>query len=213
MIATIKSASKADLALKVDGLNYSYKGLCVFKDFSLASDSEIVVLRGASGCGKTTLLKILSGNLMPDFVVSMPSTKGSCLVLQEDSLFPWLSGLENISKITGIKEAQFRKHPMFEVISSYVDRKACRMSYGQRRMVELFRALVFKPKSLYLDEPFNFLDEGNMSLVVPYLQKAASEGTRLVLSNHHQDDKGLISKADIFKFDGNFPVVSLSKIG
>lgn len=213
MIATLKSASKAGFALHIEGLDYSYKGLCVFKGFSIKSQSDIVVLRGASGCGKTTLLKILSGNLKPDSVGAIPSSNGSCLVLQEDSLFPWLTGIENISKITGIKETQFKKHPMFEVISKYVDRKACRMSYGQRRMVELFRALVFEPKSLYLDEPFNFLDEGNMSLVVPYLQQAASKGTKLILSNHHQDDGGLIRTADIFKFDGNFPVSSLIKIG
>ena len=142
----------------------------------------------------------------------MPPARGSCLVLQEDSLFPWLSGTENISKLTGIPAGKFRQHPMYELIASFVERKACRMSYGQRRMVELFRAIIFQPRFLYLDEPFNFLDEDNMGLIAPFLQSDLLKDTTVVLSNHHQDDGGIIQAADIFKFDGTFPVVSLKQI-
>jgi len=196
----------------IKGLSYSYRGLEVFKDFSLNADSKTVVLRGASGCGKTTLLKILSGNLEPDRVEIMPPSKGSCLVLQEDSLFPWLTGIENISKLTRLSPERFQSHPMYELISSFVTRKACRMSYGQRRMVELFRAIVYRPRFLYLDEPFNFLDEGNMGLVVPFLTSETMKDTTLVLSNHHRDDGGMIKSANIFKFDGKFPVCALERV-
>ncbi len=198
--------------ITIKGLSYSYKGLEVFKDFDMRTDSKIVVLRGASGCGKTTLLKLLSGNLKPDRALSMPATRGSCLVLQEDSLFPWLTGTENITKIARIPEKTFRDHPMYRLVSGFIDQKACRMSYGQRRMVELFRAIVFRPNYLYLDEPFNFLDEGNMGSVVPYIQELTLQNTTVVLSNHHQEDGGIIKTANIFKFDGRFPVTSLQRI-
>ena len=198
--------------LTISGLSYSYRGLQVFQDFSLQANSNIIVLRGASGCGKTTLLKLLSANLQPDKAESMPETSGSCLVLQEDSLLPWLSGNDNISKFTGIKAEQFKQHAMYGLIAGFIDNKACRMSYGQRRMVELFRALVYQPKFLYLDEPFNFLDEDNMSLIVPFLQSFACDGRTLVLSNHHKEDGGIINCADIFKFDGQFPVRSLKRV-
>jgi ABC-type multidrug transport system ATPase subunit len=210
---TIYSSSKTSgSALIVEGLTYSYRGSEVFRDFSLQCHSRIVVLRGASGCGKTTLLKLLSGNLQPDNAVVMPPSPGSCLVLQEDSLFPWLTGSENITKFARLHPDKFRRHPMYELISGFVDKKACRMSYGQRRMVELFRAIVFKPRFLYLDEPFNFLDEDNMGLIVPFLQGDLLNETIVVLSNHHQDDGGIIKAAEIFKFDGNFPVRSLKQI-
>ena len=196
----------------IQGLSYSYRGLEVFKDFSLKADSKTVVLRGASGCGKTTLLKLLSGNLEPDHVDVMPPATGSCLVLQEDSLFPWLTGIENISKLTRFAPQQFQNHPMYDLIASFVNRKACRMSYGQRRMVELFRAIIYKPRFLYLDEPFNFLDEGNMGLVLPFLTGQTMSETTLVLSNHHRDDGGMIKSANIFKFDGKFPVSALERV-
>jgi len=209
---TVVSQPQLTGSISIEGLSYSYRGLEVFKDFSLQADSKTVVLRGASGCGKTTLLKLLSGNLAPDNANVMPPSTGSCLVLQEDSLFPWLTGIENISKLTLLPPGQFKKHPMFQVIASFVDRKACRMSYGQRRMVELFRAIVFRPRYLYLDEPFNFLDEGNMGLIVPFLQDEYLKDTTLFLSNHHRDDGGMIKSANIFKFDGKFPVSSLERV-
>jgi NitT/TauT family transport system ATP-binding protein len=211
MQSVIRPSNTTD-SITIEALSYSYRGLQVFKDFSLQANSKTVVLRGASGCGKTTLLKLLSGNLHPDSARAMPSSAGSCLVLQEDSLFPWLTGIENISKLTRLAPSQFQFHPMYELLKTFVGRKACRMSYGQRRMVELFRAIVFRPRYLYLDEPFNFLDEGNMGLIVPFLQDEYLKETTLVLSNHHKDDGGMIKSASIFKFDGEFPVTSLERV-
>jgi NitT/TauT family transport system ATP-binding protein len=199
-------------SILVEGLTYSYKGFEVFRNFSLKCDSNIVVLRGASGCGKTTLLKLLSGNLEPNCANAMPPAERSCLVLQEDSLFPWLTGIENITKITRIAESVFEKHPMYDLVAAFIDRKASRMSYGQRRMVELFRAILYHPRYLYLDEPFNFLDEGNIGLIVPFLQDASMKDVTLVMSNHHRDDGGIMESANIFKFDGQFPVSSLRRI-
>ncbi len=199
-------------AIVIEELSYSYRGLEVFKNFSLSAESKTVVLRGASGCGKTTLLKLLSGNIKPDNVRIMPPTAGSCLVLQEDSLFPWLTGIENISKLTRQLPRQFQNHEMFGLIADFVRQKACRMSYGQRRMVELFRAIIFRPRFLYLDEPFNFLDEGNIGLIAPFLQGDFMSDTTLVLSNHHHDDGGLLKSATIYRFNGRFPVHTLERV-
>jgi ABC-type multidrug transport system ATPase subunit len=207
-----RSYTKKIETIAIDGLSYSYKGLAVFRDFSLVTDSKTVVLRGPSGCGKTTLLKLLSGNLIPDKAKNMPSPSNSCLVLQEDSLLPWLTGTENISILTRIKASHFRNHPMYELIASFIDQKACRMSYGQRRLVELFRAVIFKPRYLYLDEPFNFLDEKRMGLVLPFLQGEFMEGINLTMTNHHKDDLELIRSANVFQFDGLFPVSTITRI-
>jgi ABC-type molybdenum transport system ATPase subunit/photorepair protein PhrA len=198
--------------ITIDGLSYSYKGLEVFRDFALQADHKTMVLRGPSGCGKTTLLKLLSGNLIPDQAIAMPATESSCLVLQEDSLFPWLTGIENISIMTRMNPSQFNNHPMYELIEGFVGQKACRMSYGQRRLVELFRAIIFRPRFLYLDEPFNFLDEKRIGLVLPFLQGKFMDGINLTMSNHHRDDLALIESANVFQFDGEFPVSSIKKL-
>lgn len=199
-------------AIEIARLYYAYKGLEVFSNFSLQADSPTIILRGPSGCGKTTLLKILSGNLIADKFTTMPPTKNACLVLQEDSLFPWLTGIENICVLTRKKPVQFSNHPMYKLISPFVNRKACQMSYGQRRLVELFRAIIFRPRYLYLDEPFNFLDEKRMGLILPFLQGEFMAGINLTMTNHHKDDLELIKSANVFHFDGEFPVSKIEKL-
>ena len=212
MSTVIQSHRKKLKAIAISNLSYSYKGLEVFRDFSLQADRETVILRGPSGCGKTTLLKLLSGNLLPDKVEDMPSTENSCLVLQEDSLFPWLTGTENISVLTRMSPDQFKNHPMYNLINTFVDQKACQMSYGQRRLIELFRAIIFRPRFLYLDEPFNFLDDKRIDLVLPFLQGEFMEGINLTMTNHHKDDLAMIQSANVFQFDDLFPISSLTRL-
>lgn len=198
--------------LTISGLNYNRDNVRVFENFSFDSAASLIVLRGASGCGKTTLLKLLSGHLKPNSVIFMPEPRGSCLVLQEDSLLPWMTGVENITKFAKLSLPQIQKHPMYELIVAFVEKKAFRMSYGQRRMVELFRAIVHKPTYLYLDEPFNFLDAGNIKAIAPFIVALSKEGTTVVLSNHHQEDFEIVQSADVFKFDGKFPVTEISQV-
>lgn len=201
--------SSVSPGLHIEGLSYTRENVRIFQSFSLHSDAPLVVLRGASGCGKTTLLKILSGHLLPDSIVSRPEPKGSCLVLQEDSLLPWMTGMENITKFAKVTAKDVHQHAMYESIASFVEKKAFRMSYGQRRIVELFRAIIHRPPFLYLDEPFNFLDEGNITVIAPFLVALSREGTNVVLSNHHQEDLEIQQYSDVFKFDGRFPVTKI----
>jgi len=204
--------TKSPATISVRGLSYSYRGLQIFKDLNLDADSHTVILRGPSGCGKTTLLKLLSGNLQPDNALSMPRSDRSCLVLQEDSLFPWLTGTENISLFTKLSFDEIKRHPMFELVALFVAQKACRMSYGQRRLVELFRAIVYRPEYLYLDEPFNFLDEERIGLLLPFLKGEFMQDTNLTLSNHHKEDLNCLGASTVFQFSGEFPLSQLRKL-
>jgi ABC-type multidrug transport system ATPase subunit len=203
--------SQKKLPITVEGLSYSYKKLKVFDNLSFAAEKSTVILRGPSGCGKTTLLKLLSGNVQADRVLSMPTSENSCLVLQEDSLLPWLTGTQNIVLFAGVSLEKVRQHPMYEMIANFVGQKACRLSYGQRRLIELFRAIIYRPKYLYLDEPFNFLDEKRIELILPFLQGEFMSDTCLTLSNHHREDLSRLGAATVYSFDGCFPVTQLSK--
>jgi len=206
-----KRQSQKKAPITVQGLSYSYKKLRVFENLSFAAENTTVILRGPSGCGKTTLLKILSGNIQPEKVLTMPQDGNSCLVLQEDTLLPWLTGMQNITLFAGVTLQQVRNHPMYELVANFIGQKACRMSYGQRRLVELFRAIIYRPKYLYLDEPFNFLDEKRIELVLPFLQGEFMSDTCLTMSNHHREDLSCLGAATVFSFDGNFPIRQLSK--
>jgi len=196
--------------MRIEGLCFAYDDFRVFWDFSFESQARVIALRGPTGCGKTTLLKLLSGVLRPASVKRFEASTGSCLILQEDSLLPWLSGTNNLTKILRIPIHSAETNPMYELIAGHVHKKACAMSYGQRRLIELFRAVVYRPKLLCLDEPFNFLDPQTRQAVKEYLNGSALRETRIVLSTHHEDDlNGL--EAEKFTFDGNFPISALRK--
>lgn len=196
--------------LNFDGLSFGYGEKIILQNLSLASENRTTIFKGPSGCGKTTLLKLLAGDLKPSSCSTMPPTDSSCLIIQEDSLFPWLTGRQNIVKIARLEPAQIQAHPMYSLVSQFIDRKAYQMSYGQRRLVELFRAVLFAPRYLYMDEPFNFLDPHRIIAVVPFLRKEMLPDTTLTISTHHRDDD-LDFEGCVYSFDGNLPVQNLTR--
>lgn len=196
--------------MRIGGLCFAYDDFRVFWDFSLESDARVIALRGPTGCGKTTLLKLLSGVLKPGSVKRFEVDTQSCLVLQEDSLLPWLSGTDNLTKILPVLCESAQASPMHQMVVGLLHKKAYTMSYGQRRLVELYRAVVYKPRLLCLDEPFNFLDPPTRQAVKEYLSGTTLSKTKVVLSTHHDDDlNGL--QAETFSFDGDFPVSALKR--
>jgi ABC-2 type transport system ATP-binding protein len=130
--------------------------------------------------------------------------------VQEDSLLPWLSGTDNIREIAGLSHEEITAHPMFTLVGNYIGQKAYTMSYGQRRAIEIFRAVLFRPRLLCLDEPLNFLDPSLRRAIVEFLGAPDLADTRIILSTHHGDDLDKIN-GETFVFDGQFPVRRLAK--
>ena len=157
--------------MEIKGLTFRYPSeSSLFEDFDFASEASLVILRGASGCGKTTLLNILFGNQIGDV-----SCKSICipampyLILQDDALCPWLTGVQNIIKFLHVDLNEYENSPLYQRTKSFIGQRACNMSFGQRRLVELFRAILFKPKLLLWDEPLNYLDNKSREIVVEEL--------------------------------------------
>lgn len=192
--------------LEIENLTFSYGERPLFRDFHFSSTSTYIQVRGPSGCGKTTLLKLLTQNLVPQKLTRISSFPTSALLLQEDALFPWLRGRENIQVVLPGCESSLEQHPLYPVIESFIDQYAYKMSYGQRRMVELFRVFLLAPKLLCLDEPFNFLDENNRNIFLNYLMDETSfpRPEVVVMSAHYTEDVGN-NKLDVFKFAGTEP--------
>ena len=136
---------------------------------------ELFFLLGASGCGKTTLLRCIAGLETPDRgsirfggrdVTTMPPHKrGAAMVFQSYALWPHLTVAQNIA--FGLEE---RKVPRAEIrqrveealemveLPGFGSRSIDQMSGGQQQRVSLARALVVKPECLLLDEPLSNLD-------------------------------------------------------
>src|SRR3984957_8385753 len=135
------------------------------KDVSFSvAEGEFVCLIGASGCGKTTVLKIIAGLEEPTGGV-LKKPANVAMAFQLGALFPWLTVFENAalglrqkgaseSEVERIVEKNLRAMNMHAFAQKYpVD-----LSGGQRQRVGIARALAVDPEVLLLDEPFSALD-------------------------------------------------------
>ncbi|MFM7347284.1 MAG: ABC transporter ATP-binding protein, partial [Tagaea sp.] len=162
--------------LEIDRVEAAYPGTRVLKGVSLdVAPGEFVALLGSSGCGKTTLLRCVSG-FVPvtggavrmggrDITSEPPDTRDMAMVFQSYALWPHMTVAQNIG--FGLR---LRKKPRAE-IARRVDemlamlkldglgaRNVTQLSGGQRQRVALGRALAVDPQILLLDEPLSNLD-------------------------------------------------------
>ena len=175
--------------------------------FSVAS-GELVAILGASGSGKTSLLRLIAGFERPDGgeirleheILAMagrcmaPERRGIGYVAQEGALFPHLNVADNIS--FGLSRGERRaRHRVAELLAlvglpaHYADRAPQNLSGGEQQRVALARALAPAPKLLLLDEPFSALDAGlrvETREAVAHAIKAA--GATAILVTHDQEE-------------------------
>lgn len=153
-------------------------------------DSGVVCLWGASGCGKTTALRLLAGLEKPDSGAVCGAGRVS-MVFQEDRLLPWRTALENVL-VTGA-DVEKAQELLAELGLTVEEAKAYpqHLSGGQQRRVALARALAAESDILLLDEPFNGLDEDTWQDVVPLIKKVA-ETRPVVLVTHIREQIGAL---------------------
>jgi putrescine transport system ATP-binding protein len=154
-----------------------------FGDFKAVDDvslkiykGEIFCLLGASGCGKTTLLRMLGGFETPtsgrilidgeDMTGVPPYERPVNMMFQSYALFPHMNVEQNVAfglKQDGVPKAEIaeRVATMLELVKlgGFAKRKPHQLSGGQRQRVALARSLVKRPKVLLLDEPLGALDK------------------------------------------------------
>ncbi len=163
--------------LDVDRVGFSYvQDATIFNDITLTIDRrEIVVLLGGSGCGKSSLLKVLAGLQAPSVgqvsfsgqAVHKPHPR-SALIFQQASLLPWLRVEDNIGFGLSFKHQpnltdDLRRERIEEALSAVglQHRKRAwpsELSGGQAQRIALARALAKQPELLFADEPFSALD-------------------------------------------------------
>lgn len=157
--------------LKVSNLKKNYQTVKgeveAIKDISFELfNQEVLCIVGSSGCGKSTLLNILTGidkKTSGDIQIKNGLKLG--YMLQSDSLFPWLTILENATLGLDIKRMKTKENILFvkDLLNKYglkdfLDKYPHELSGGMRQRVALIRTLALKPDILLLDEPFSALD-------------------------------------------------------
>lgn len=169
-----------------------YAGKPALKNLALSlKHGEISCVSGASGCGKTTLLRLLAGLETPDEgdINGMAGRK-LAICFQEDRLIKHLSALENCQiTLKGKHHAQRAAEALCalnlgEALSKPPVRK---FSGGMARRVALARAMLADADTILLDEPFKGLDDDNRARAREFV-KTMGAGKTLIIVTHDAED-------------------------
>lgn len=192
--------------LKALGLVKAYAGRRVVDDVSLAIHSgEVVGLLGPNGAGKTTTFHMITGLIRPDegeiyldhqnisqLPVYLRARLGLNYLPQETSVFRKLTVAENILAILETVETdRSRRDERLEEllreldISGLAGQRADSLSGGQKRRLEITRALVTEPDFILLDEPFAGLDPIVVLEIQKIIAKLRERGIGIIITDHN----------------------------
>lgn len=217
-----------DVKLEIKDISKNYKDIKVLDEINFnVFNGEFLAILGSSGCGKTTLLRIIVGLLDPtsgrilkdgkDITNLHPSKRSMGLVFQNYALFENMTVLDNIEYAMKIK-------PEFKGISreralnlirqmgleEHIDKKPYSLSGGQQQRVAIARTLALSPEIILLDEPMSALDVDTRLTLRKELKDIQKEfGTTMIYITHDQEEafamadrimvmkKGIIEQIDI----------------
>jgi lipopolysaccharide export system ATP-binding protein len=195
--------------LRAENLKKSYGQRLVVKGIDISVNTgEIIALLGRNGAGKTTTFQMMVGLIKPDSgTIYMDETdisrhtsnqradKGITYLPQENSVFLKTTVEKNLTMILELKK--YRKEEVSVITNQLLEelgleplrtQMAFSLSGGERRRLEICRALVLDPKFLLLDEPFTGIDPLTIVEIQRILLRLKNKGIGIILSDHNVRD-------------------------
>ena len=185
--------------------------------------TEVVGLLGPNGAGKTTTFNMVAGGIRPstgqvflgeDEITDLPMYRrarlGITYLPQEASIFRKLSVADNVNAILETVESSraARRERLGELLAELgltekANRRGDTLSGGERRRVELARALVLDPKFMLLDEPFSGIDPIAVLDIQQMIEQLKSRGIGVIITDHNvRETLSICDRAYIIKDGG-----------
>lgn len=180
------------MTLEVKNLSKAYGDHAVLRDFShVFPDGSLTAIEGRSGCGKTTLLRLIAGLEAPDAgsILGVPSG-GVAMVFQEDRLPPQLTApacLRAVLRRTSERDRQIDAALRALGLGDALDQPVREFSGGMRRRVALARALLYPSDLILLDEPFKGLDADTRAAAIAFARPLLAGRTALLVTHDPED--------------------------
>ncbi len=218
--------------LKIQGLVKSYKRRRVVDDVNLeVKQGEVVGLLGPNGAGKTTTFYMVVGLVKPDrgrvliddldlsrLPMYKRARKGIGYLAQEPSIFRKLTVEENILAILETlnlgeaKKANRLKELLAELnISHLAKNRAYTLSGGERRRVEITRALVTTPSFILLDEPFTGIDPIAIADIQEIIFQLKKKGIGILITDHSVRETLAITDRAYIMYEGEILISGTSQ--
>ena len=196
-----------NVIVKLENFSKNYGNKTIIKNLNLeVYEGEFLTLLGSSGCGKTTILRSISGLDYPtsgkiyidgvDVTNLEPQKREVNTIFQNYALFPLMTVEDNIAfglKMKKVPKEEIKKRvkKMIELVhlEGYEKRKPKQLSGGEQQRVSIVRGLINNPKVLLLDEPLSALDlklRKKMQIELKNLQRKL--GITFIYVTHDQDE-------------------------
>ena len=197
------------MTLIAENIKKVYNKRAIVNDISVEFNSnEVVGILGPNGAGKSTLFSILAGIIKPDYgsiildghnitkvKIHKRAKLGLTYLPQDTSIFQGLNVEDNIKAILEIAydnqtQITLKLNELLAKLSLEHIRKstATQLSGGERRKVEIARALALSPKFIFLDEPFAGVDPISIKDIISVIHDMRNSGIGVIITDHNVRD-------------------------